>query len=75
VRATINSATFRPIYKVFFWFFVADFCVLAWIGGKPVEEPFYFLGQIATFYYFFYFVVVLPLLTKLENRIYNPSEI
>jgi ubiquinol-cytochrome c reductase cytochrome b subunit len=48
-----------------------DFIVLAWIGGQPVEEPYYMIGQIATFYYFLYFIVILPLLAKIENFIYK----
>jgi ubiquinol-cytochrome c reductase cytochrome b subunit len=48
-----------------------DFIILAWIGGQPVEEPYYAIGQIATFYYFFYFIFILPLLSKIENFFYN----
>lgn len=71
VRPRITSGMFRPFYKLFFWLFVSDFIILEWIGGQPVEEPFYTIGQIATFYYFAYFLLILPALVLLENKIYK----
>lgn len=70
-KSFINSGVFRPIYKFFFWFFIMDFIILAWIGGKPVEEPYYTIGQIATCFYFFYFLFVLPFLAKFERYFYK----
>jgi quinol-cytochrome oxidoreductase complex cytochrome b subunit len=72
----VRSARFRPVYKWFFWIFVADAFVLGIVGGRPTNrevfswfEGFTYLelGQIATFWYFFHFVVVLPLLGKFER--------
>jgi len=70
-KTFINSAVFRPIYKFFFWFFIMDFIILAWIGGKPVEEPYYTIGQLATCFYFFYFIIVLPVLSRVERYFYK----
>ena len=70
-KSFVNSGVFRPIYKFFFWFFIMDFIILAWIGGKPVEEPYYTIGQIATCFYFFYFIIVLPILSKFERYFYK----
>ena len=70
-KAFINSGVFRPLYKFFFWFFIMDFIILAWIGGKPVEEPYYTIGQIATCFYFFYFIIILPLLSRVERYFYK----
>lgn len=70
-RAYINSATFRPVFQFFFWLFFVDFVILAWIGGKPIEDPYYVIGQVATSFYFLYFVVFVPLLAKVENLIYR----
>lgn len=67
----INSSYFRPIYNFFFWLFIMDFIILAWIGGKPVEEPYYYIGQIATIYYFIYFLLLLPIISKLEKFLYK----
>jgi len=70
-KTLVNSAVFRPLYKFFFWFFIMDFIILAWIGGKPVEEPYYTIGQLATCFYFFYFILVLPVLSKIERHFYQ----
>ena len=70
-KSFVNSAVFRPMYKFFFWFFIMDFIILAWIGGKPVEEPYYTIGQVATCFYFFYFIVILPLLARFERYFYK----
>ena len=40
----IRNTTFRPIFKFFFWSFIADIIILAWLGQKPVKEYFYFSG-------------------------------
>ena len=33
----VRSSTFRPMFKVLFWIFVADFLILGWIGQMVVE--------------------------------------
>lgn len=63
----IRCSQFRPIFKQFFWFFIADCLILGWIGGKPVESPYIEIGQIATGYYFAFFFVIIPLLGYVEK--------
>lgn len=63
----VRSSSFRPIAKKVFWFFVADVLLLGWLGGKPVEEPYILIGQIATIFYFSYFVILTPLIGYIEN--------
>lgn len=63
----IRSSRFRPVYKFLYWSMISCCLVLGWIGGMPVEEPFVFVGQIASIFYFTYFLVLLPLLGKIEN--------
>jgi ubiquinol-cytochrome c reductase cytochrome b subunit len=36
----IRNTTYRPIFKFCFWFFIADFIILTWIGQKPVKDTF-----------------------------------
>lgn len=67
----IRSLQFRPISKIFYWFLVVDFFLLTYIGQCPVEEPWYTLGQICTVFYFGYFLVLVPLLGILENKLLN----
>lgn len=44
----IRSSAFRPLFKLFFWLFVANLSLLLFVGGQHVEEPFVSLGQICT---------------------------
>lgn len=67
--AQIRSFTFRPLYKFLFWFFVVNCLLLGWIGGKPIESPYYELGQFFTIFYFSYFLFLLPQLQRLEFKI------
>nr|BDG62544.1 cytochrome B [Amphiophiura penichra] len=66
-----NSCNHRPISQIAFWLFVGDFYILTWIGSQPVEYPFIVLGQIASVYYFLNFLIILPLISLLENKIWN----
>jgi len=66
----IQSATFRPFYKIMFYFFVADCVILGWIGQKVVEAPFQTIGSLATFIYFAFFVGVYAV-SAIENKIFK----
>ncbi len=74
-RSPVRSARFRPIYKQFFWIFVADCLLLGYIGGKPAEGIFIPIGQAATIYYFFHFLVIIPALGFLEKPKPLPASI
>jgi len=65
----IRSKQFRPISKLLFWFFVADFVILTYIGGQVVEEPFITIGQIASALYFLYFLFINPIVGYFESKI------
>jgi ubiquinol-cytochrome c reductase cytochrome b subunit len=64
--STVQSSVFRPIYKTMIWLFAVDWLLLTWLGGAPVEEPYVILAQVASVFYFAFFVVVLPVLSRLE---------
>lgn len=63
----VRSARFRPIYKQLFWILVADTLILGWVGANPPEGAFISIGRLATAYYFLHFLVLLPLVGKLES--------
>nr|NP_847988.1 apocytochrome b [Harpochytrium sp. JEL94]AAO62900.1 apocytochrome b [Harpochytrium sp. JEL94] len=48
-----------PLMKSLFWFFVANFFLLMWLGGQPIHSPYIQIGQICTFLYFSYFIIIL----------------
>jgi len=63
----IRSSRFRPIYKFLFWTLVSCCLLLGWIGGMPVEEPYVLIGQILSIYYFYHFLILIPLIGKIEE--------
>jgi len=65
----IRSSKFRPVFGLAYWFLVADFLILGWIGQKPVETPFIEVGQIATIFYFLFLLVLVPAIGILEKQL------
>ncbi len=74
-RCRVRSARFRPIYRQFFWIFVADCLLLGYIGAQVAEEPYVTIGRIATGYYFAHFLVICPLICKFERPLEPPESI
>lgn len=79
----VRSSKFRPVYKWFFWLFVIDTFILGYCGAKAPDD--YFLGipglkvivmgQLSTLYYFAHFLVVMPLVGKMERTKPLPASI
>ena len=67
----LRAFTFRPLSKLFFYFFVCDALILGWIGQCPAEMPYILIGQIATIFYFLYFILITPAIIYLENFFYE----
>ena len=60
---------FRPLSKIAFYVFVANFLILMQLGAKHVESPFIEFGQISTVLYFSHFVIIVPFVTLIENTL------
>jgi ubiquinol-cytochrome c reductase cytochrome b subunit len=71
----VRSGRYRPLFKVAFWFFVADFVLLTWAGAMPAEEPYPSIALVGTAYWFAYFLVILPLLGVFETPEDEPESI
>ena len=71
----VRSARFRPLYRQFFWLLVLDSILLGYVGANPPEGYFIPLGQFATGYYFFHFLILMPVLGKLERPRPRPESI
>lgn len=65
----IKSMQFKPLNKLFFWFFFSDCILLGWIGSNPAEDPYILIGQGCTIFYFFYLIVFLPFISLIENKL------
>ena len=64
-----KSLQFRPLSKLMFWVFVANFLILMQLGAKHVESPFIEFGQISTMFYFSHFLIIMPFVSLLENTL------
>jgi ubiquinol-cytochrome c reductase cytochrome b subunit len=65
----VRGIQFRPLSKIAFYIFIANFLLLMQLGAKHVETPFIEFGQISTALYFSYFLIIVPFLTLLENSL------
>ena len=67
--SAVRSSLYRPLYQKFFWFLVADFFLLSYLGQAPAESPYIEVGQFATIYYFGFFILLVPILGRLEKTL------
>jgi ubiquinol-cytochrome c reductase cytochrome b subunit len=59
----------RPIVKASYFYFCAVFLSLMVLGAKHVESPFIEYGQIFTVSYFSFFLIIMPSISMLENKL------
>uniref|UniRef100_UPI0026EB1D22 cytochrome b n=1 Tax=Sandarakinorhabdus limnophila TaxID=210512 RepID=UPI0026EB1D22 len=71
----VRSNNYRPLSRLLFWVFVVVAVVLGVCGGKPAEEPWVRLSQVLTAYYFAHFLIILPIVSKLEKTKPLPGSI
>lgn len=69
-RSVVRGNTFKVLSKLFFFLFVFNFVLLGQIGQCHVEPPFVLMGQIATFIYFAYFLIIVPIISTIENVLF-----
>nr|DBA44272.1 TPA_asm: cytochrome b [Peltospira delicata] len=55
--SSFYSFSFCPPSQILFWLFFGSLVVLTWVGARPVEYPYDFVGQIFTLLYFLYFFI------------------
>lgn len=71
----VRSGSFRPLFKFFFVLLLFDVVVLTWVGAKPAEGIYPVIALIATTYYFAHFLIVLPILSRIEDPLPLPDSI
>ncbi len=69
-RSVIRGNAFKVFSKFFFFLFIANFVLLGHLGECHVEPPFVVMGQIATVIYFAYFLVIVPVVSTIENVLF-----
>jgi len=67
--SNLRGIQFRPLSKIVFFVFVANFLILMQLGAKHVESPFIEFGQISTALYFAHYIIIVPFITLLENSL------
>lgn len=73
--AKTKSMRYRPLAKQFWVGLMIAFIVLGYCGSQPAEGMIVTVSRIATAYYFAYFLIVLPLLGKIETPRGVPTSI
>lgn len=73
--AKTRSSKYRPLAKQFFWIFVAVCLGLGYLGAQPPEGIYVVAGRVLTVCYFAYFLIVLPLLSRIETARPLPNSI
>ena len=63
----VRSSNYRPIYRVFFWVFFINALTLGYLGSKPAEGLYTIISLACTGYYFAHFLVVLPIVGRIEK--------
>jgi ubiquinol-cytochrome c reductase cytochrome b subunit len=69
-RSIFRGLSFYPLRKVIFWFHINVIFLLTWIGARPVEDPYIFLGQVLSGFYFLYYFFQ-PISIILWDTLYN----
>ena len=73
--AKTRSSTYRPLAKQFFWIFAIVCILLGYLGSKPPEGIYVIAGRVLTACYFAYFLILLPLLSRIERPRPLPNSI
>jgi ubiquinol-cytochrome c reductase cytochrome b/c1 subunit len=71
----VRSAVYRPVYRIFFWVFVACVIGLGYLGAMPPEGGYVTAARILTAYYFLHFLIILPALGLFETPLPLPKSI
>ncbi len=73
-RSPVRSGSYRPVFKWFYFAFIANFVFLGWLGAQPAEGLYVLASQAATGYYFAYFFLLF-FIPFVEKPVKLPSSI
>ena len=63
----VRSSIFRPLNRIFFWILMIDVFALGYVGAMPAEGLYLLVARLGTAYYFAHFLIILPVLSKIEK--------
>jgi ubiquinol-cytochrome c reductase cytochrome b subunit len=72
----VRSGHYRPLFRKFFWFgLIPCIVILGICGVMPAEGKWILLGQVAGAYYFAHFLIILPIISRVEKPLALPNSI
>jgi ubiquinol-cytochrome c reductase cytochrome b subunit len=71
----VKSSNYRPLNRIFFWVLVFDVLILGYCGKSPAEQPYVIMSQLAAAYYFAHFLIILPIVSRIERPAPMPNSI
>lgn len=69
-RSIVRGNSFKILSKLFFFIFLFNFLLLGQLGSQHVEVPFVTMGQLSTSIYFAYFLIIIPVISTIENVLF-----
>jgi ubiquinol-cytochrome c reductase cytochrome b subunit len=70
-RAELRSMQFRPVSKLVFWLWAANFVYLGILGGLPADKKFAGTLVNSVVFYFAYLLVLQPVIDLVENHLFR----
>jgi ubiquinol-cytochrome c reductase cytochrome b subunit len=72
----VRSGNYRPLFKKFFWFgLIPCVVVLGYCGGSHASAEIVLVSQVFAAYYFAHFLIILPIISKIERPLPLPNSI
>jgi ubiquinol-cytochrome c reductase cytochrome b subunit len=68
-NVAVRGAHLRNFFYIVVCIFFINLILIGYFGGRPVESPYYEIGQILTFFYFFIILILMPLTGTIELNI------
>jgi len=69
-KGKFRGIIFYPLRKFYYWVHINVVILLTWIGARPVEDPYIFIGQILSILYFLYYflqIIIIKFWDKITN--------
>jgi ubiquinol-cytochrome c reductase cytochrome b subunit len=63
-----GGGRFRIVTEFIFWAFLADLCLLTWLGAQEITPVTMVVGQLCTGFLFLYLLVLVPFIGWMENK-------
>jgi ubiquinol-cytochrome c reductase cytochrome b subunit len=74
--SAVRSGSYRPLFKKFFLFgLIPTIVILGYCGGSHATDGIVLVSQIASAYYFAHFLIILPIISRVETTKPLPTSI